>query len=88
MKKIVSVIKPFMLDQTILVYEDGNKIDAVTANIDDLPNIVLDLARQYTLNDIELAGPVSYLNGIKKEINELEMLTYGTNNINIKVISN
>lgn len=87
MKKIVSIIKPFILEQNIFVYEDGNKIDALSCNLNELPRTMLQLATQYELTNIELAGPVSYLKGIQKQIQELEMSTYETNNIEIKLIS-
>lgn len=88
MKKIVSVIKPFVIDQNIFVYEDGNKIDAVMSSVDNLPETILQLTKQYELNNVELAGPVSYLKGLQKQIQELEMDTYETNNIEIKIITN
>lgn len=88
MKKIVSVIKPFVIDQNIFVYEDGNKIDAVISSVDNLPETILQLTKQYELNNVELAGPVSYLKGLQKQIQELEMDTYETNNIEIKIITN
>lgn len=88
MKKIVSVIKPFVINQNIFVYEDGNKIDAVMSSVDNLPETILQLTKQYELNNVELAGPVSYLKGLQKQIQELEMDTYETNNIEIKIITN
>ena len=87
MKKIMSVIKPFILEQNVIVYEDGNKLDVISCTINDMPEAMLQLAKQYDLNNIELAGPVSYLKGIQKQIQELEMSTYSTNNIEIKLIS-
>ena len=41
MKKIVGVLRPFDLYQTIYIYEDGNQIDAFESTIDDLPNNIL-----------------------------------------------
>ena len=87
MKKIMSIIKPFILEQNVIVYEDGNKIDVASCNLNELPETMLQLATQYELTNIELAGPVSYLKGIQKQIQELEMSTYSTNNIEIKLIS-
>ena len=87
MRKIVSVIKPFIFEQNIIVYEDGNKIDVVACNVNELPNNILQLANQYELTNIELAGPTSYLKGIKKQIQELELTAYETNNLEIKIIS-
>lgn len=87
MRKIVSVIKPFIFEQNIIVYEDGNKIDIVACNVNELPNNILQLANQYELTNIELAGPASYLKGIKKQIQELELTAYETNNLEIKIIS-
>ena len=87
MKKIMSIIKPFILEQNVIVYEDGNKIDVVSCNLNELPETMLQLATQYELTNIELAGPVSYLKGIQKQIQELEMSIYSTDNIEIKLIS-
>ena len=36
MKKIIGIIKPFEMQQSLIVYEDGNKIDICETTINDL----------------------------------------------------
>ena len=87
MKKIVSVIKPFTMQQNIFVYEDGNKIDALTANLDNIQEILLDTAMKYNANEIQLVGAKNYSKGIKNKIEELEISKYNENKIIIDLIN-
>ena len=87
MKKIVSVIKPFVVNQNVFVYEDGNKIDVVSTPLNDIQNIVINTATKYEVTDIELIGSKKYLNGIKNKIEEEEMTQYNEHKLNIKIIN-
>lgn len=83
MKKIVTVIKPFVVDQHIFVYENGNKIDLITCKLEEIPTKMLELCSKYSSNRIELVGPKNYNRGIKKQIKELEMTKYNKEEIEI-----
>ena len=61
MKKIVSVIKPFVVNQNVFVYEDGNKIDVLSVPLNDIQNILVNTATQYEVTDIELIGSKKFL---------------------------
>ena len=85
MKKIVSVIKPFVVNQNVFVYEDGNKIDVISANLEDIENSLIEIAEKYNVIDIELIGSKNYSKGIKNKIETAEMTKYNTNKLNIKL---
>ncbi len=87
MKKIVSVIKPFIINQNVFVYEDGNKIDVLSVPLDNIQNILINTAIKYEVNDIELIGSKKYLNGIINKVQEEEIKQYNANKLNIKIIN-
>ena len=87
MKKIVSVIKPFIINQNVFVYEDGNKIDVLSVPLDNIQNILINIAIKYEVNDIELIGSKKYLNGIINKVQEEEIKQYNANKLNIKIIN-
>ena len=87
MKKIVSVIKPFVVNQNVFVYEDGNKIDVLSIPLNDIQNILVNTATQYEVTDIELIGSKKYLNGIVNKIKETEMSQYNEHKLNINIIN-
>lgn len=87
MKKIVSIIKPFVINQNVFVYEDGNKIDVLSVSLDNIQNILINTAIKYEINDIELIGSKKYLNGIINKVKEEEIKQYNANKLNIKIIN-
>ena len=87
MKKIVSVIKPFVINQNVFVYEDGNKVDVLSVPLNDIQNILVNTATQYEVTDIELIGSKKYLNGIVNKIKETEMSQYNEHKLNINIIN-
>lgn len=87
MKKIVSVIKPFVVNQNVFVYEDGNKIDVLSVPLNNIQNILVNTATQYEVTDIELIGSKKYLNGIVNKIKETEMSQYNEHKLNINIIN-
>ena len=86
MRKIVSVIKPFILKQNLFVYEDGNKIDLICVSIETIENDLVDIAKKYEATNIELVGSKNYIQGIKRKIEEIEMTKYNEKILNIKII--
>jgi len=87
MKKIVSVIKPFVVNQNVFVYEDGNKIDVVSVPLTDIQNILIETASKYEITEVELIGSKKYLSGIVNKIQEKEIMQYDENKLNIKIIA-
>ena len=70
MKKIIGVLRPFDLVQKFYVYENGNKIDAVGAKLDEIPTTVLGLSQQYDVHQLDLTGPKQFSKGISSKIKE------------------
>lgn len=87
MKKIVSVIKPFVINQNVFVYEDGNKIDVLSVPLNDIQTILVNTAIKYDVSEIELLGSKKYLNGIVNKIREIEMDQYSEQKLSIKIIA-
>lgn len=87
MKKIVSVIKPFTISQNIFVYEDGNKILNFDSPLGDLQNNLLEIAKKYRIEEIDLIGSKKYCGGIKKQIQEKELSKYNENKLVINLIN-
>lgn len=87
MKKLVSVIKPFIVNQNIFVYEDGNKIDVLSVPLNEIEKVLVDTATQYEAYEVELLGSKKYLNGIVNKIREIEISQYNENRLSIKIIT-
>lgn len=87
MKKIVSVIKPFVINQNVFVYEDGNKIDVLSVPLNNIQDILVETATKYEVTDIELVGSKKYLNGIVNKVKETEMSQYNEHKLNINIIN-
>ena len=87
MKKIVSVIKPFIMNQNVFVYEDGNKVDVLSVPLNDIQDILVETATKYEVTDIELIGSKKYLNGIVNKVREIEMSQYNEHKLNITIVN-
>ena len=88
MKKIVSVIRPFTLEQNIFVYEDGNKIDVASIELEKIQDKLIELAATYEVKEIQLIGSKNFCIGIKQKIETAEIAKYGKNELEIKIVNN
>ena len=86
MKKIIGIIHPFDVNQTLYVYQDGNKIDAKQVEIDWLPETIVALSRIYETYQVDLSGAKHYAKGLVKQIQQLEFTKYQENKLDIKII--
>lgn len=75
MKKIIYIAKPFLAEQTLLVYEDGNKIDAIKTTMPNLYESIMNLAQKHEIKQIDLAGPKSYTKEFAEKIKSLSKNT-------------
>ena len=76
MKKIIGMIRPFEMSQTLLVYEDGNKIDLCETSIDKLNMDMLTLMETHETYQADLVGPKKFLIGLTSEIKEAAATKY------------
>lgn len=83
MKKIIGVIKPFEYKQTLLVYEDGNKIDICETSMNDLNNSLFSLMEKHNVQKIDFTGPKKFLNGLSEQIQEKGKTKFTNIEINI-----
>ena len=83
MRRIAATIQPGQFNQTVLVYEDGNKIKVVQANMSDIANIIVGLAHEYNVENINLFGIKSFSEHIKSEIQKKDIEQYQTTKLNI-----
>lgn len=81
--KIVSLLKPFLFKQQIIVYENGNKIEVINVSLKEYYKSVLDLSNKYNIIDVELVGSKKYAEGIKDNLQKEEILKYKENKLNI-----
>lgn len=70
MKKIITRIRPYASKQTLLVYEDGNKIDIKFTTLEELSPSLFELMDKHKTYRLDLVGPKVYLSGIKNQIEE------------------
>lgn len=86
MKKIIGILKPFDMYQTFYVYEDDNQIDIRHPKIDEIPDEICELSQLYGVDQVDLSGAKSYIQGIIKQIQEKEITKYNENKLIIKCI--
>lgn len=84
MKKIISLLSPVSYTQTIIVYEDGNRIDLIETNVESFYEDIYKTIEKYDIEEIRLLGAKKYINNIKEKL-EKETLTKFTNNIEILI---
>ena len=68
MKKIIGRLKPFQMEQTLMVYEDGNKIDIVKTTMANLHQDLFQLMDKHQVYRLDLVGPKKYSKGIANQI--------------------
>ena len=86
MKKLIGILRPFDLEQTFVVYEDGQKIDTCHLTTDEILNAVPYLCEKYNITQVDLTGPKQYSKGIQHTLENSELIKYNTSKININII--
>lgn len=85
MRKIVGIVRPFDMNQTFMVYEDGNKLDVVETTLENLNNTILGLADKYSVDNVNLIGPQKFLHGISNKLKEEFSLKYDNRNLTVDI---
>jgi hypothetical protein len=86
MVRLIGIINPFDAQQNMFVYEDSNKIDAETFEIDKINEIIFKLTKKYDTKEVSLAGSKQYLRGLIKRFKEAEFTKYNENTIQIDIL--
>lgn len=84
MKKIIVNYSPFVLKQSVLLYEeDGSVVDTFSVTLDKVNDTVIALCNQYNVFDVYLAGSMDYLEKFKAEMKT----TFGSSPIYINIVN-
>lgn len=86
MKKIIGVLNPFDLYQTFYVYDDNQCISTFQTTIEALPEQLLIESKKYNINNIDISGSKTYVQGIINRITKAEIEKYSTHNLILNCI--
>lgn len=79
MKQICLIVQPFDLFQRIVVYDNNNLIGETQVTMNNLPNRLCDIAKDYNVTEIKISGPINYTKHIEQKIKEKEIEKYENN---------
>ena len=86
MKKIIGMVRPFEIQQSLIVYEDGNKIDICQTTLDDLNKNLFMLMDKHNVYRLDFVGPKTFLNGLSEQIKTAAATKYTNQEIEINII--
>lgn len=86
MKKIIGMVKPFEMNKTFMVYEDGNKIDIAHATFDNLYSVLFELMLKHQTFRLDLVGPKKYSTGLANQIRQAGIEKYKLEDLEINII--
>lgn len=81
MRKIIGVLRPFDLQQTFYIYQDGNKISSFQTTIENLDEDILNYAKQYNIDQVDFSGAAHYVSGLIQKIQKKEIEKYQYNKL-------
>lgn len=85
MKKIISIDRPFEMEKSFIVYEDGNKIDIATYTVENRMEVLFALIEKHKVYQVDLVGPKKYMAGVKNQIEKAKMAKYENNNFELEI---
>lgn len=86
MRKIVGILRPFDILQTIYVYEDNNKIDCAKVAFKDLNDAIFELSSKYDIEEVNFLGTKQFNKGIQNKLEAEEMTRYNKNKLKINLL--
>ena len=86
MKKIICMIRPFEAEQKLYVSEDDNRLDIVSAPIDNLNDTILALVEKYNTTQVDFVGPKTYNQQIANELKDINVTKYNNRKLVVNVI--
>ena len=81
MRKIIGVLRPFDLQQTLYIYQDSNKISSFQTTIENLDEDILNYAKQYNIDQVDFSGAAHYVSGLIQKIQKKEIEKYQYNKL-------
>ena len=86
MKKIIVVLKPFVLNQSVYVYDDQKLIDTYEIDTVNISEKIIETANLYDISQIDMSGPKEYAKGIANKIAQKELEKYSTSKLTFNYI--
>lgn len=86
MKKIISILQPFDAEQTVIAYEDGNKIDAKKISTPNFAEEICAFALANDIHEINLGGAKQYGKGLAKQIMEKNLTQFNLDPLDVNLI--
>ena len=81
MDHIILRIQPFIIQQEIYVYKNGECIKIGKCILKNVPDAIYALAKSYNINNVDLAGPSMFTHKLRKDM--LSMDKYKNFNISV-----
>lgn len=86
MRKIISILQPFDAKQTVIAYEDGNKIDVKQIDTPNFAEEVCAFAKELNIHEINLGGAKQYGKGLARQICETNLTHFNLDPLDVKFI--
>jgi len=82
-KHIIAMVHPFVVEQEVSVYDNGECVKTINCTLDNIENAILSLVNQYDVKQIDLAGNQIYNLKIRDNINT--NTNFNKNELNITI---
>lgn len=80
---IIAYLQPFILEQKIEVYKDGECMNIMKCTFNEMESMILELVEKYNIKEITLAGSAQiYSYKLKSDL----ISKYSQKNININIL--
>lgn len=87
MKRIVCNVNLFAFQSPVYIINDNDKMEPiVSATMEELPEVIAELAHTHGISDIKLAGCQAYAHSLADQITAAAAATYSNNNLNIEIL--
>lgn len=86
MNKIIIRGEVASLYQHIYVYKNGERVDYIGVQFNDLAETVISCLEKYKLNQVTLSGSRFYMEGVEEEIKKANMTKYNNLEISFKYV--
>lgn len=79
---VVIMYQPFVIEQMVIIYQNGEIIETKKVNIEEIPFLMRDYSSKYGISNINLIGNQDYLGRFQNEIKAKVPSTVKVNIIN------
>lgn len=84
MKKIFVYVQLFDSLQKIEILENNESINVIQLTMEEIPEKLCQLSKQYNITEINMVGPLRYVTDIERKTKQKEVDKYQNNVLNFK----